>query len=235
MTTSNLTTVLTATLPSATSTVLGGVQVQSGSGLLVDSSGNISVDSTQFLTVSSASSTYAPKSAPTFSGTVNSTGPIRVTNSSIGPAALIKIDGQYINFAINGNAGGGIVFPDGTTQQTAYLPTSVYSLNGAINNIDTLVSTLSSGNPSLASGENCIIIDYTTVQSGTLNLNFPQPQADGHAFELVIINGSGTYTASGVALDGVTSASFYLSLGTGVYTKGVFRYVDSTKTWYQVS
>jgi hypothetical protein len=50
MSNSNLTTVLTAVLPSATDTVLGGVMVQSGSGLAVDSSGNLSVTNSNPLT-----------------------------------------------------------------------------------------------------------------------------------------------------------------------------------------
>lgn len=51
------------TLDPASNTNLGGVQVQSSSGILVDNSGNISVDPTQFLSVANAESTYATQSS----------------------------------------------------------------------------------------------------------------------------------------------------------------------------
>jgi hypothetical protein len=261
MTTSNLATILTATLPSATSTTLGGVLVDSTSsgllamtdghiavkyttGLQIDSTGHLYVDSTQFLTVSAAFTEYAQISS--LSNYLLLTGGDVQNHLSVFDSSA---SGHNIEFN-SGSGGsflsfnspepsvvpGGIIFSDNTTQTTAFVPTAIYNLNGITSNLSTIVSVIPTSGSTVFIAGNCQIVDCSTITyTGTMPLSFLTPTVDGQYIEVAIIDGPGAYSASGLALDGVTPVTVFLNLGTGAYTNGAFRYVDSTKTWYQVS
>lgn len=192
---------------------------------------------TNYLTTSSASSTYAPKASPSFTGTVNSAGPIRVTSSGTGitPAPVIKIDGVYIDFAVEGNGGGGIVFPDSTVQHTAY------SVLDVLCNSDFGGDDAEDGGDGdtrvIGSDTNCYMINVAgATMVLTMPIVFPTPLADGQALELVIISGPGSYTVSGLALDGVTAATIYFDTSNASpYIAQKFRYRDLFKTWFLIS
>jgi hypothetical protein len=179
--------------------------------------------------ISSAVANYLPLSGGTMTGTMS------VINPSVSGSGM-SIDGQYLSF--NSGETGGIVFPDGSEQSIAYNPYAAYSLNGVTHNSDTLTTT------SLSSGSTCYLTASANLQVvqlvsgsyiGTMPIVFPTPDADGYYFEIVMINGPGTYSVSGIGIDGSTPATIFFEFGSSSYEKGAFRYLTSTNTWYQVA
>jgi hypothetical protein len=259
MTTSNLSTTLTAILPSATSTTLGGVLVDSTSsgllamsdghiavkystGLQIDSTGHLHVDSTQFLTTSDAFAEYAQISSlsnylPVTGGIVY--GPTQIDSTgSLHPGNIqFNVDGTgaFLEFNVGvSGVNGGIVFSDGSTQTTAFTVQKLLNITDWVSNSQTGVWTGSPSSITLGPDNNCEIIQLSSYPT-TLNVIFPTPANDGQFFELVIIGGSGGYAFSGLGIDGVTSVTILNDIGSTAYEKGGFRYKTSTNTWYQVS
>lgn len=155
---------------------------------------------------------------------------LNVINPSV-PGSGITLDGQYISF--NSGVAGGIVFSDSTEQSTAYNPFAVYFLSEVVHNTNIIISTVSSTSTAYIAG-NLQVIDCVSYTGSTMPIVFPTPDADGYYFELVISNGPGSYSVSGVGVDGVTAATIFFEFGSTSYEKGAFRYVESTNTWYQV-
>lgn len=248
MTTSNLTVAGTATLPSATSATLGGVLVDStASGLLVMTDGHIAVKASTGLLIDGTGHLKVDPSLNTLTNYLPLTGGDVQSHFSVfdplDASSNIEFNtsggNSYIGFNVPEPGGtSGIVFADNTTQSTAYDPFAVYSLNGVVHNIDTLVTTgLTTGNTCyLTAAANTQIVSIATgAYTGTMPIVFPTPNADGYFFEIVIINGSGSYSVSGLGQDGITPATIFFEFGSSSYEMGGFRYLESTNTWYQVS
>lgn len=87
-------------LPPATSTALGGVMVQSGSGLEVDGSGDISVDNTQFLSVSNAENLYEQIGSIQWE-TISSTGQTLTVNGGVSCLFVSVTISSLITLTIN--------------------------------------------------------------------------------------------------------------------------------------
>jgi hypothetical protein len=257
MTTSNLSTILTAALPSATSTTLGGVLVDStasgllamsdghiavkySTGLQIDGTGHLIVDPTQFLTVSAAFAEYAQLSSLSnylllSGGTMTGDLAVRDTTSGNNVAINVGVSGAFLQInAGNPTGTGGVIFTDSTEQTTAFTHQVLLNLNDWVSNDQTLIWTGTPTSITLGPDNNCEIIQLSSYPT-TLNVIFPTPANDGQFFELVIIGGSGGYAFSGVGIDGVTAATILNAIGSTAYEKGGFRYKTSTNTWYQVS
>lgn len=196
---------LVVDLPIASSTQLGGLSVQSDSGLLVDGSGNLSVDSTQFLTTSAASSTYATQSSLSNYLTTSVAASTYATQTSLSNYAL----------ADNANLTGIPIVPTaspltGNNQiaSTEYVDAAVAAGSGGAS---------LTGAPFFLSKENIQVIQvYTDAATVTINQDsslvmiysvdsggpieyvvFPTPLGNGHKFSIV----------SGISLQGYFAQS----------------------------
>lgn len=190
MTTSSLSTTLTATLPSATDTVLGGVQVQSNSGILVDSNGNISVDSTQF----------APVNNPNFTGTVI-VPTVTAGNNSDNAASTGFVD-SAISTALGSfvpNDGITVIdltppadYPMTTSDGTNTGSYTKYSIDVVLNNTSSMFIVKNNTyafwvySPEYEGGMYTAYATYPTI--GTITL--PSDVEDGHTFKITSTGGN---------------------------------------------
>jgi hypothetical protein len=156
-----ISTQVTFDLPVASSTQLGGVAVQSSSGLLVDSSGDLSVDNTQFLSVTQAASTYAPLSSS-----------VSTINISL-PYQDVTLDNTTSLFIIN-NPTSQVSGSSPATYHNAFINT--LTLPSPVSDRHTFSITCTSGagcsviNAKLSSSGSTIV--YTTDGLVTLNQVF---------------------------------------------------------------
>lgn len=225
---------LVVDLPIASDSQVGGVSIQSDSGLLVDSSGNLSVDDTQFLSVSNAESTY-------------------VTESSLDSYALLASPALTgIPTAPTATSG------TNTTQlaTTAFVAAAVATVSGSNgvqfnNSVETFtISTSSGGSVTIPDDVYLIVVNGPPGVSGTnptfgsFTVNMPTPAGDGHTFEIVAggVTGVG-YTVPGGSGTSVQTFGGSTSYGTisgdsgSVYYVGYgysmkFTYIEATNTWY---
>lgn len=155
----------TVDLPIASDTELGGVTVQSDSGILIDESGDISVDDTQFLSVTNAESTYltqsnasstyatqasldnyAPLASPTLTGTPTAPTP------TVGDNSTNIATTEFVQTAISGEA-------------ESYLPLTGGTMTGSL-----VVSGSDDGGSSITISDNSLLFS-TTYGSSSISVD----------------------------------------------------------------
>jgi hypothetical protein len=227
---------VTTDLPVASNEQLGGVMVQSDSGILIDESGDISVDDTQFLSVANAESTYLTQS------NASSTYATQTSLESYAPLASPALTG-------NPTAPTQSLGDDSTNiATTAFVQSTVGSISGntyvvtTTNATEIIISEYTV--PSNASLVGFYGPQYTPAggsptDQGGLQITLPVPISDGHTVTLMNLEGSSLY---GTLINPSPGTTVYASPGIPGITQaeinapaGIWVYIESLSTWCPVT